>query len=427
MPVRVPMHEKSSMGKLFADAVDRAAPARPRHHDLMRLSILAGRANAGLEAMRPDLVQLLLRVQTDLFAGAPRGGRGSSDAFEALALALIPRAEADTVRHLTRRLADIAHTPQSVSCALAARGRELGISGFDQSEASNDIPAANASASSVPDQAATSNSAEVDPIGEASAEFDLALAQDDHAMLGGRLLQDMVARARRNPALARALLVRTDLPALSLAPLYLKADRERRADLRAGMARDGGGRMHMRLVRPTRERIAGLHDAAQAGDKAAFGVRLAQGLGLAAVPDWRFDHTARHDCLALALLALGVPEEDCIRIFLTLDKALACDVKAVFGLVEIIRRTPRSVACAITEALYEITIALPQRHAATDTGTAIAQAVPAGRGLAASSREDLWAGARVHVGARAHDAATRRGGLISEAAGFLSGTRRDGS
>lgn len=399
MPVRIPMRERSSMGKLFADAVDRGAPARPRHHDLMRLSILAGRADAGLDSMRPDLVQVLLRVQTDLFAGAPEGGRGGAEAFEALALALIPRAEGDTLRHVARRLAELAHTPESVLRALATRARELGMKDPPISGPEPGGDAVSRTAELRP-TAAPSRDAVSGQSPEISAGLDLALALDDHAMLGGRLLQDMVGRARRNPELAAALLARMDLPALSLAPLYLKADPERRAALRAGMAQDAGGRTHMRLIRPTRERIAGLHDAADARDPAAFGVRLAQGLGLAAVPDWRFDQPVRHDCLALSLLALGAPEEDCIRIFLTLDRALACDVKAVFGLVEIIRRTPRSVACTIIEALYETTIALPQRRAAADTAPLMTSAGGIGRGLGASAREALWTGSRSGAGGR---------------------------
>ncbi|HMB11585.1 hypothetical protein [Saliniramus sp.] len=337
--------------------------------------------------MRPDLVQVLLRVQTDLFAGAPARARGGSLAFESLALALIPRAEPGTLRYVARQLAQLPHTPGSVLRAIAARGQDLGLA--------HTLPAAGGAASSA---APTGPSPGLRPGGAppaVSTGLDLALARDSHALLGERLLQDMVARARRVPDLAEALLARTDLPARSLAPLYLHADQARRAALRSAMAQDGGGASHLRLVRPTRERIAALHDAADIGEKAAFGARLAQGLGLPAVPDWRFEKPERHDCLALALLALGASEEDAIRIFLILDKALARDVATVFGLVEIFRRTPRSVACALIEAIYEISIALPQRSTApADVPRIIDQASAAGRGLGATAREALRAGSR---------------------------------
>ena len=355
--------------------------------------MLAGHADAGLDAMRPDLVQVLLRVQTDLFAGAPAGARAGSQAFESLALALIPRAEPDTLRYVARQLAQLPQLPESVLRAIAARGQELGL----------DIPlhAGGGSASSAAPPGASREPIPDGTAPAASTGLDLALARDSHALLGGRLLEDMVARARRVPELAEALLARTDVPARSLAPLYLHAAQARRAALRSAMAQDGGAAAHSRLVRPTRERIAALHDAADNAEKAAFGVRLAQGLGLTAVPDWRFDKPARRDCLALALLALGAPEEAAIRIFLTLDKPLARDVAAVFGLVEIIRRTPRSVACALIEAVYEISIALPQRSAAqADTGPVMMQASEAGRGLGATAREALRAGTRSEASAQ---------------------------
>lgn len=340
--------------------------------------------------MRPDLVQVLLRVQTDLFAGAPARAREGSQAFEPLALALIPRAEPDTLLYVARQLAQLPDPPESVLRAIAARGQELGLA--------HPLHAGGGSASSA---APPGPSREPIPDGTppaASTGLDLALARDSHALLGGRLLQDMVARARRVPDLAEALLARTDVPARSLAPLYLHADQARRAALRSAMAQDGGGASHLRLVRPTHERIAALHDAADIGEKAAFGARLAQGLGLTAVPDWRFEKPERHDGLALALLALGAPEEAAIRIFLTLDKALARDVATVFGLVEIFRRTPRSVACALIEAIYEISIALPQRsNAPADAARVIDQTSAAGRGLGATAREALRAGTRTDM------------------------------
>jgi hypothetical protein len=397
------------------DAWERPVAARPRHQDLLRLSILAGHADAGLEAMRPDLVQVLLRVQTDLFAGAPAGARDTLQAYEALALALVPRAEKDTLLHVARRLRGLAHVPANVTAALAARAQALGIDiaveAPPRQMQPENPPAHEVVARPVTPHAAVPGNAPA-PV---SSALDLALARDSHAMLGGRLLDDMVARARRNPELAEALLARTDLPARPLAPLYLHADASRRAILRSAMAQDGGAGRHLRLVRPTRERVASLHDAAESADKAAFGVRLAQGLGLAAVPEWRFEQPARQDCLALALLAMGAPEEASIRIFLTLDNALARDVARVFALVEIIRRTPRSVACALIEAIYETSIALPQRHAVPQAGALAMQASEAGRGLGL----DRATGSERGIGAVARD--SLRAGTFAPSDGRKAG------
>src|SRR3712207_7197124 len=56
----------------------------------------------------------------------------------------------------------------------------------------------------------------------------------------------------------------------------------------------------------------------------------------------RFDHEAHREVVALALVAAGLPSEDAIRVFLTLDREIARSVRAVFHLAEIARTTPRS-------------------------------------------------------------------------------------
>ena len=364
--------------------------------------------------MRPDLVQVLLRVQTDLFVGAPEGARDVMQTFEALALALVPRAEKETLEYVAQRLCGHPHVPPGITAALTSRAQMFGTT--------LDSPP-RAVARERDRQAAMNGAADAGaPPAPVSSALDLALARDSHAMLGGRLLDDMVGRARRNPELAEALLARTDLPARPLAPLYLHADVTRRAVLRSAMAQDGGAGQHIRLVRPTRERVAALHDAAESPDKAAFGVRLAQGLGLAAVPEWRFDQPARHDCLALALLAMGVPEEASIRIFLTLDKVLARDVARVFGLVEIIRRTPRSVACTLIEAIYETRIVLPQRHVVPQADAIMMQMSNAGRGPGLNRA----AGSTRGIGAAIRDALRAGTALSVEGDKAASGSRDAG-
>ncbi|HSP24449.1 MAG TPA: hypothetical protein VLQ65_04680, partial [Saliniramus sp.] len=226
--------------------------------------------------------------------------------FETLALALIPKVDAETAAYVAECLAPVNATPPRVLASLEAR------------------------------------------IGRSSAPA---------PALDGLPLQDAVDRAGSDADLARELLAGGDLPALEAARLYLHADRAQRDDIRSALAGAGmAGRRPRRLRRPPRDDVAELLDAAGKADAAAFGAHLARCLDLASVPTWRFEARERHDLLALAVSAIGLCEEDAIRIFLTLVPEIARSVEAVFGLVEIFRRTPRSVSAMILEAALDLQI-----------------------------------------------------------------------
>src|SRR5205085_8082617 len=95
-----------------------------------------------------------------------------------------------------------------------------------------------------------------------------------------------------------------------------------------------------------------------AKDAAAFGADLAALLALPATPDWRFEDQARHDLLVFALLAAGVPEEESIRILLTLEASIALHVDAVLRLVRLFRRTGRATAAFMVEAILGLPVGL---------------------------------------------------------------------
>jgi hypothetical protein len=268
-----------------------------RRQDLNRLSWLAGTGESGVEA-------LVLRVQADLFASARAHQPAAIRDFETLALALIPKVDQDTAAHVHACLAAVSATPSGVLAALEAR-----IGGV-----------------SVPS-------------------------------LEGLPLQAQVDRARLDRNLARELLATGDLPALEAARLYVHADRAQREDIRITLAGAGmAGRRPMRLRRPPQEAVAELIAAAGKADAPAFGAHLARCLDITSAPAWRFEESERHDFLALAVSAIGLCEEDAIRIFLTLVPEIARSVAAVFGLVDIFRRTPRSVSAMILEAALDLQI-----------------------------------------------------------------------
>src|SRR5215212_1690536 len=69
-----------------------------------------------------DVRPILLRVHTDLFAGAPSRDRATVEAFEALALGFLPTVDEATAAIVARKLAPIADTPRTIIDALLRRG-----------------------------------------------------------------------------------------------------------------------------------------------------------------------------------------------------------------------------------------------------------------------------------------------------------------
>lgn len=289
----------------------------------MLLSRLARRGEIGVEP-------LVLRVQADLYASVPTHDHAGRQAFEALALALIPKVDSETLSYVAGVLAALPDTPPAVLAAITVR---TGV------------------------------------IAEPQPSIDEQLA------LGGRSLQALVDRAGLEPDLAGKLLARPELPPLEAARLYLVADEAQRAEIRASLAGAGmAGRRPMRLRRPSSDVVDGLLDAAAHCEVEAFGTRLADCLGLASPPSWDFHKIGRHDLLALAVSAIGLCEEDAIRIFLTLEPEIARSVEAVFSLVGIFRSTPRSVATMILEASPDLRIAPTARtHAGNRAGQDLAE------------------------------------------------------
>ncbi|WP_349367516.1 hypothetical protein [Salinarimonas sp.] len=325
-------------------------PPPPLDEDLARLSALAREGGA--------VAPVVLRVQADLFA-ASRRREAEAAAFGELAVRLLPQVDADTAAHVARRVAALPETPPAVLATLYARGGEAArrvaaLAPASLSDTDRPEPL-------VALARARRNDLALDEIARLLARddpaIDRALAENPAAPLQGRARADLVARARTRASLARALLDRGDLPPDEAASLYVHADEARRASLLLALAT--APRPASRPVsrpRPTPEIVAGLIEAADRGDRATFGSRLAAALGLAATPAWRFEDPERHDVLALALLAAGLREEEAIRIFLTLHPAIARSVPVVFRLVSLFRGAPRSVAARLVEALHDVAI-----------------------------------------------------------------------
>lgn len=360
-----------------------------------------------------DLRPVLFRVQTDLFASAPSRGRDAIEAFEALALGFLPVVDDETAAIVARKLAPLADTPLRVIEALLARPgatRRAVLGRLPQLTHAVAAAALAEDADLAPILAARADLDEatvVDLLGREDDRADVALAANRSIVLG-RALHQLVERGRGRAPLAAALLARDDVALFDEAALYVYADAPRRARIRKRL--EGHGALAARsgptpLARLSEAARRDLLARARAGDGPGFRSALAAALGLGpALADvWRFDGEARlaearRELAALALVAAGLPGEDAIRVFLTLDHAVARSVEAVFHLAEIARKTPRAVAVCITEAALGAALgqgtrpgAPTETSAAPDRPQASARLSPA-RVLQTPSMRDLKAG-----------------------------------
>lgn len=318
--------------------------------DMTRLSALALDQRRGLEPV-------VLRVQADLFAAARQRDATAIAAFQELARTLLPKVDDATAAHVARRVAMLEETPLDILHLLADRG---GACARLMSELRPGMSAGPPAAEPVA-VVMTARQPDLDPdrvealLALSDPAVDDALVRNGQARLQGQSLYTLVERARARPELARLLVVRDDLPADDLACLYLHAGTDRRAAIRQHLASSPSPRNAV-LRRAPQGAVASLLTASDAGDAVVFGSRLSALLELANAPEWRFDRAERHDLLALALLAAGIDEEDCIRVFLTLHPVIARSVATVFGLTAIVRETPRSVAARLLEAILDLNL-----------------------------------------------------------------------
>ncbi|KAB1070101.1 DUF2336 domain-containing protein [Methylobacterium planeticum] len=304
-----------------------------------------------------DLKPVILRVQTDLFIQAALRDRAAAAAFEALACGLIPTVDDETAAIVARKLSPFPATPESVLVRLAARGGAV-----------RDIVVAQAPRLTPPViEAARRDGAEIgaalaargdlsrstlaDLAGRNDAEIDRALAGNWTAPLRGESLTHLVARARRAPDLAQALLARPDLEPNEVVPLYLHAAPERREALAAAVAGTAGLRPCPPAPRDAGAILTGL---SAAHDVPGFIGALAGILGLdkgflGAAPD----ASTRYDLLTLALRAAGLHEEEAVYVFLTLNETVARSAERVFDLVRLFRTVPRPAARDLLSAILD--------------------------------------------------------------------------
>lgn len=298
----------------------------PAHHDPAALASLA---LAGDRELRPALLVLQARA----FASGPQGDKRSAASFEALALGLIPLVTDDVVADVSAILSAAPYLPERVRLSLQQRR--------------------NAHSMAEPVRLAASGSLGLDEVAGLVAlerpDVDLVLAENPSLTLGGHLLATLVERARREPSLARALLARPEPSAFHRAALYVLADEPTRMGIRQLLERSGAVASQARpqLSPETRDRLLALAEARQYG---LLRSELGLVLSLASAPKWRLKHPAEAELFGLALVACGLPAEDCVQVLLTVHRSLATSVAAVFHLAQLCRTTSPAVAACMVAA-----------------------------------------------------------------------------
>jgi len=317
-----------------------------------------------------DLKPVILRVQADLFLQAAARDRAAVEAFEALACGLIPTVDEDTALIVAQKLAPCPETPQAVLARLAERGGPVRDAVVALTPNLSETLLAAAHRDGTPLEGALARrtdlgrSAQAALTAEGDVSIDLTLARNAGLALASDTAESLVARARGNAELARALLARTDLPAATLAPLFLLADAERRAGIVQAVEA-------VAALRPTapapRDLGRVLTQFSAARDVTGFVGALAEALGLPtgflrAAPD----AGTRYDLLTLALRAAGLDEEEAVYVFLTLNETVARSAGRVFDLVKLFRTTSRPAARDLVSAICDRPVserpARPETH-----------------------------------------------------------------
>lgn len=320
-----------------------------RDRDLSGLADLAG---TGAAEARPTL----LRVRTRLFLDAASHSSEDIATFSALACGLIPLVDADTRAFVAQALASHAAAPLAVLEALLRSGGDAAAAVVAAMPTLPERWREEVLASGDPQRlAALAMRADLPAaiVRELAARGDeavmLGLARNAAAPLPDDVFRDMTMRARRHIPLARALLARPDLPALDAAALLPLAPAGQRTDILARLGEQA-------RVAPRRPRPAGsaviqaLVSHAAHGDRLGFGVLIATTIGLDAEGAARVLTDPSGELLALALIVAGLTPDEAVRIFLTLEPAIARSVETVFTLTERVRTTDAETALLALEA-----------------------------------------------------------------------------
>lgn len=311
--------------------------------DLAQLARLA--RDGGL-----DLRQVALRVKTDLLLTAANPSAEDMQAFQDMAVTLIPMVDEATAVILARKLASWPRVPREVLASLRARGgavlaalvqygMPLSPAEFEEIAGRGGEDARLALAGRR-DLTATASLILAE---HGERAIDLTLAANSHSALPRAGLDLLVRRAGNDPALGLQLLARSDLPAAELTPLFLLAAPERQQAMVDATASHEALTQSGRATPLAPDHLAGLIATAKVDRSEAFSaLASAFGLGEDYAEALAGDHSRQ--LAALTLIGLGATAEDATRFLIGLGDDAAFSVTRIFALVALMRSVTPAVA-----------------------------------------------------------------------------------
>jgi hypothetical protein len=330
-----------------------------------------------------DMKPVLLRVLTDLYVSAAVHTSNEATQFREIATALIAQVDIDTALFVACKLCDYAATPLAVGEAFLARGDDsarivladaawLPRHHVEEAAAGADriLAAAVAARADLGADLARLLADRDDPV------IDVTLAANTAAALPRDVLDLLLDRSRDENAIAQALLSRSDLTSADRAVLFLDADKAGRrqiiVDAESPVASNG---RHLERFEPPDDIALPLESAALARDERAFRAILALGLGVDPRKLDRLLADRTGEGPALALVALGIPDDVATRIFMFRDPMIGHSTDRCYALVDLSRRVSPPAAQRIICAMLGIGARAPSRH-----GTHVPASDPAERG-----------------------------------------------
>ena len=298
------------------------------------LASLAGRRD-------PESRRILLRVATDRFVNDPAPSAEASARYEREALPLILDCDPATRLIVARKLAPLLAAPDAMLDVIVARGGDAALTVLERAVAIDRDRLIAAIRGEVAEAAAVARRTDLDDelirliALRPEPAIGFALADNASAPIPTDIFSLLARRAARDEKLARALLARPAAP-LDQAPLFLYATSSQRAAMllaaqRAELARSpaaaapwpAGAAAAVRLERQ-----------ALARQPAQFVATLAEALGCDAELAERIVAEPLGEALAVALAALGAPEDATMRILL-LGDAVSLDYKRLGALTRL--------------------------------------------------------------------------------------------
>ncbi|MFZ4530364.1 MAG: DUF2336 domain-containing protein [Alsobacter sp.] len=299
-----------------------------------------------------DMKPVLLRILTDLYVATPAHSPDEIAQFREIAGTLIPEVDKETALIVACKLAEYPATPLSVGQALIERRddssriiladaawlprplRVIAATGPDRVRA-----AAVAARTDLDDDLIRNLIERDDPL------IDVTLAANTAIVLPADIRELLLARGREEAATAKALLTRTDITGADKAVLFLAADKQARRQVIEEAERLAAlsGRMRTLRIAPD-DLVVPLETAAMGRDDEAFVSILSLALGTSPGKVRRLLADRSGEPLALALVALGVPDEVAARIFMFRDPMIGHSTERVFALVDLSRRVSPGAA-----------------------------------------------------------------------------------